>query len=308
VIDFSVLNLDNAIEIDPEPRGKKSKVWVLIPNGQHAGIWLFKIGRLNTLEDVTEVLAAHLASMIDLPCAKYLLANRHGVRGVASKLLGSETQGPKLGNELLFETLPISYSRNRVRKNTAHTLSAIRSALKGVGVPANLGLLVPSGFGGFECFLGYLMFDAWIANQDRHHENWGVLIRQNGIELSPSFDHAAALASSLTDAERQDRLRTKDKGYRVSAFAAKARSAIYEDIPQGSLKTLGTHQVFRLASVEAKSASLFWLDKLRKVNLAQFEQELAACASNLLSQTAREFTVELLNANRASLLEVELSP
>ena len=31
-----------------------------------------------------------------------------------------------------------------------------------------------------EVFVGYVMLDAWISNQDRHHENWGALGRQRG--------------------------------------------------------------------------------------------------------------------------------
>ena len=57
------------------------------------------------------------------------------------------------------------------------------------------------GFWGFGV-LGFFLFDCWIGNTDRHHENWG-LIRNNlysdeeSFAITPAYDHGAALCSSL---------------------------------------------------------------------------------------------------------------
>src|SRR5690625_7153759 len=71
------------------------------------------------------------------------------------------------------------------------------------------------------------MLDAWVANQDRHHQNWGAIRHGEKLMLAPSFDHGAALARNLSDAERSERLQTRDKNRQIPHFVRRARSALY---------------------------------------------------------------------------------
>ena len=76
-----------------------------------------------------------------------------------------------------------------------HTPDAIRNALDGVGGPPDTRY---ESWAAFDVFAGYLAFDAWIANTDRHALNWEVI--QSPTErmcLAPSFDHGAALGSGI---------------------------------------------------------------------------------------------------------------
>jgi hypothetical protein len=50
-------------------------------------------------------------------------------------------------------------------------------------------------------FAGFLVFDAWIANTDRHAMNWAVLEHGGLRRLASSFDHGSALASGNRDAK-----------------------------------------------------------------------------------------------------------
>ena len=62
-------------------------------------------------------------------------------------------------------------------------------------------------------FAGYLVLDAWVANQDRHHGNWAVLEDQLGGQpptLAPSFDHGSSLGFQLRDAHRDRLVRDGD--------------------------------------------------------------------------------------------------
>lgn len=60
---------------------------------------------------------------------------------------------------------------------------------------------------------GYLMLDVLIGNQDRHDENWAIIINEvtKDTYLSPSYDHSAGLARGLSDQEGEEKLKTKDK-------------------------------------------------------------------------------------------------
>ncbi|MDQ1745181.1 MAG: hypothetical protein QOE23_3520 [Pseudonocardiales bacterium] len=68
----------------------------------------------------------------------------------------------------------------------------------------------PAGFTAFDVFTGYLIFDALIANGDRHDRNWAVLLRPPGQPgrdaLCSSYDHASSLGFTLSDGERRRRL------------------------------------------------------------------------------------------------------
>ena len=85
---------------------------------------------------------------------------------------------------------------------------------------------VPAGIeSALDYFVGYVMLDAWIANPDRHHENWAAIWDGSAMRLAPTFDHGAALARNLLDSEREERLTIKYSNRTVESFARKGRSA-----------------------------------------------------------------------------------
>ena len=55
----------------------------------------------------------------------------------------------------------------------------------------------------FDVFAGFVLLDAWIANQDRHDNNWSVLIPgtwpRPATLLSGSYDHASSLGFADPD-------------------------------------------------------------------------------------------------------------
>jgi hypothetical protein len=58
----------------------------------------------------------------------------------------------------------------RSKTRMGHNLTNIYRVLRGVAVSPGHDL--PDWMDGFDLFCGYLLFDAWIANRDRHEENW----------------------------------------------------------------------------------------------------------------------------------------
>lgn len=113
-----------------------------------------------------------------------------------------------------------------------------------------------------DVFVGYLLFDAWVANQDRHHENWGVVSYEDKIYLAPTYDHAASLGQNETDLKRAEMLRTKGKERHISHYITKARSAIYET--KTAKKTMLSIDAFIFLAKKRKKAAQFWLERLEK--------------------------------------------
>mgnify|MGYP000521846147 FL=1 len=62
----------------------------------------------------------------------------------------------------------------------------------------------------FRCFV----FDALIANTDRHHENWGMIFRKKGDQysggISPAFDNGTSLGHNYVEEKLDALLENKD--------------------------------------------------------------------------------------------------
>jgi len=189
--------------------------------------------------------------------------------------------------------------RFRVRQ---HTVESVAKILEFIEPPeAKWMLNVPTGVQtALDVFIGYVMLDAWIANVDRHHENWGAIWSEK-LHLAPTFDHGASLARNLTDEERRDRLATKDRNRTVAAFAARGRSAFYRDT--SATRAVDTVTAFRLFGQFSAISRDVWLYRLQSVEDASIQDILSQVPDKRMSKITREFTIELLRVNRQRLLD-----
>jgi hypothetical protein len=183
-----------------------------------------------------------------------------------------------------------------------HTVNAVAVAVSQLALPpqAYCERLPRNVEDALGVFVGYLMLDALVANQDRHHQNWGAL-RGEMLMLAPTFDHGAALARNEPEAKRERRLRGPDPKYNMAGFAAKARSSLYDG--GASARSLTTLEAFLALADYRKAASRAWLGRLEMVTKKDFERILAAVPDTRISALTREFTVELLETNSRRLLE-----
>ncbi len=140
-------------------------------------------------------------------------------------------------------------------------------------------------------FVGYLMLDALVANQDRHDENWGLILSDGGsITLAPTFDHASSLGRNESDAERIARLATKDRGRSVEAYVERARSAFYAS-PMSS-KPLTTLAAFQEVDRYLPDAKSYWLQRLEATSLADYERIFNNVPPSEMSIPARDFAFQ----------------
>jgi hypothetical protein len=185
-----------------------------------------------------------------------------------------------------------------------HTVDAIVSVLKELQPPR--GWLVSNEIhSALDVFVGYVLLDCWIANQDRHHGNWGAVRDEQGmLSLSPTFDHGAALARLLTDHERHERLTTRDRNRSMAVYVTKAKSACYADVT--SDKTLGTLECFGAFAFHAPHAAKAWMRRLEAIDTSNVREIIDRVPSNRISDIGRQFTVELLSENKKRILQMEI--
>lgn len=297
---FPIVKIDSDASDFPEQLGTKEKYWLRIDNQRH----LFKIGRPGTGENWAEKIAAELAELLGLPHACYDLAVWKKRMGVLSPLFVPEKGRLILGNELLAG-IHTDYPALKVRRVRDHTLGRIHALLSRpeIGHPPRWKPPSKKISSAYDLFLGYLLLDTWIANQDRHHENWGLISLQGQIYLAPSYDHAASMGQNETDETRQDRLTTRDSGRHISTYVTKARSAIYDS--KSSKKALLTLDLFDKAAERSSDAAQIWLHKLRQVSENDCHNLFKQLPGDVISSHAKQFALTMLKLNKQRLLETE---
>lgn len=124
------------------------------------------------------------------------------------------------------------------------------------------------------------------------------------LSLAPTFDHGAGLARNLLDAEREERLTTRDQNRSLVAFVAKGRSAFYAS-PEAS-KPLLLLEAFERFAARSPSARDIWRDRLRAVNSDPVSGILDEVPADRMSAVCRKFTLQLLEINRQRLLDLEM--
>lgn len=286
-----------------EPLGTKRKFWFREEQGQRM---LFKAEERGTGEDWAEKIACELANLLGLPHVDYELAEETESQtpGVVCKTFTPQPLVLFLGNELLLDRDPAYPARvGRKYKVREHTVDAVVKVIRKLELPLpEFGGKLPSEVKtALDVFVGYILLDAWIANQDRHHENWGAVRKADELHLAPTFDHGASLARNLSDEERKKRLTTRDTGYKISAFLQKARSAFYAD--PGESKPMTTFAAWQAFSAQASKASLGWLARLTRIDDQQVRRIVKEVPPHRMSSICQEFTVELLLENKQRLLK-----
>lgn len=175
------VNIDSSEEL--EPLGTKRKFWFM--DGQQRRM-LFKAEERGTGDDWAEKIACELAALLGLPHVHYELASTEDLPGVICESCAPPPWSLLLGNQLMLTRDP-AYPAEEAKKYKvrAHTTSGVAAVLEPLQLPPEpwcSGL--PDGIQtAADVFVGYLLLDAWVANQDRHHENWGALRGPGGLVL-----------------------------------------------------------------------------------------------------------------------------
>ena len=289
---------DDASDL-PEQLGTKEKFWFL---GEDGGLWLFKVGRPNTGENWAEKACCEIAGLIGLPRARYEFADWRGVKGVVSPTFVPKGGRLILGNELLARVIkdyPQGQGPVRTRQHTVAVVMAVLLANK-LGLPK--GWTPPSAqWKAADVFSGYLMLDALVANQDRHDENWGLILESDQtVLLAPTFDHASSLGRNERDEERLRRLATRDEGSSVERYVERATSVLYG--LGASVKPLTPLGAFLEAGRISRGSAQYWLSRLANITHDQFQEVFRSIPSTEITEPAVSFALRILEINRLRLL------
>jgi len=146
------------------------------------------------------------------------------------------------------------------------------------------------------------VLDAWVANQDRHDQNWAVLRRAaapGDLRLAASFDHASSLGFNELDGRRARLLRQHGG---LATWAERGRAHRFEHdpaLPRHAIPSL-VDTAHEMLGIVGKKAGAHWLDRLAAVEQGDIEAVVARTPR--LSDLAATFVLGLLDVNRRRLL------
>jgi hypothetical protein len=281
----------------PEQLGTKPKFWFRDSNEQQT---LFKEGRPNTGENWAEKVACELAGLLGVPHAHYDLAIWRGRVGVVSPSFVPKNGRLILGNELLARMVP-GYEGERRFRAKEHTVAKVMAIMRAPDVGVPVGFSSSSRIKtAADVFTGYFMLDALIGNQDRHHENWGLVLSEVGVTLAPTYDHASSLGRNETDEVRIRRITSPDPGYKVERYVERASSAFYgSELPKKPLTTL---EALAEAARYTRGAADYWRTRLERISVADCDRILGEVPDSIISVPARAFALRMIEINRTRIL------
>lgn len=266
--------------------GSKEKVWVSLQDDD----WLFKRPRPHTGEHWAEKATAELARLINLDAATVELATLEETRGTISRSFVPRIATLTHGNELLSEQHP-GYEPSVEGAYPEYRVDRIFEAIADVDASQHS----ESPNASHEV-VGFLIFDGWIANTDRHHENWAIL-QVPGDEndrMAPTFDHASSLGRLLDDDRRLRILNGADM--------LSVRGYLDRRDAQGSIFPLkGSDPAcpFRLVSdlIELGHADSVkhWLERIEKVTRDKKRAVFEAFPGDWLTEPSMNFALQILD-------------
>ena len=229
---YPIVTVDDRWAAGPEQMGSKPKFWCL-PDGQEA-LRLFKFPQAGTGQHWAEKIAAEVAACLGILHAAVDLAVFRRYRGSVSTSFTHRKRRRELshGNELLGWTRP--YDPDKRFGQSDHNLVNIFRALEDV-------FKTEAGARSAKRQLAeYIVLDGLIGNTDRHHENWGLLLKRTRSALwgivAPTFDHASSLGRELSDEKRRTRLQNGT----VGQYSEKGGAPFSWAIPAGTAQARST--------------------------------------------------------------------
>ncbi|MCT1438423.1 hypothetical protein [Brachybacterium paraconglomeratum] len=291
-----------------EPGGTHEPVWLLDASGTGTR-WLHKNTTIHPDreqgEDWAEVVATQVGVQLGVPVAATRLCIRNGRRGSLSRNVVPDGFALVEGG-LVLESAPhvTNYFPHREGEPPArdpqrpwvsrpgHSLENIHRALRGsIAPPSFTG---PDNMDAFDVFAGYLVFDALVANQDRHEENWSEvwpLLTTLAPQLCPSYDHSSSLGFAEPAAKTAHRV--KDP-HALEAWARRgtARRFEHEGNPQPLVQLAA--DAMAIASPEAQS---HWQRRIREIELTAITAPLASGVIPEMSEHTTRFVIALLELN-----------
>lgn len=299
---YKIFDISDVVPLQTESLGVKDKFWFEVGEGNEREMFMFKRSRSSTGEHWAEKIAAEIANRMNIPCAEYEIAKYKGDFGITTKNLVNPDERLIHGNELLGKSSDDDVQENlKNYQQTNHKISRVIGFFK---ASANELFRHPNkNISALGVFIGYLMLDVLISNQDRHNQNWGIIRSPNGFSyLCPTYDHGSSLGRNETEEKINRMLNASGNEVDVAKYVRKARSAFYSNEVE-TKKSMYTIDVLRYAKRHSADEYKHWEDQLNSFDENALSSIVYAVPQEVMSNVHKEFAVKILCENRTRILK-----
>jgi hypothetical protein len=248
--------------------------------------------------DWSEKVVERIANLLSLPVAQcelataYLNSSVKPIEGVISVNCIPENASMSSGGFFLYQTFDNALERRYTVENILASLD-LRNVKPSRQWTEDK--KIPQIDTGAKVFVGYLLLDALVHNDDRHGANWGVMLIEGNLELISSFDHGVSLGSRNSD---------EDKLFRSLSEHTNESSFSHFKDEKGSLSVFNTF--VRAAKLYPEAAQI-WQDKLRSITPQQIKEIFDRIPEGRITPTSTKFAQDLLAFNQERILSLDLS-
>jgi hypothetical protein len=294
---FPVIEIQPAWVLDREALGSKRKFWYRQPEPKSD--WLFKYPQPNTGQHWAEKIAAEIADCLNIPHARVELALFQDNRGSTTESFIQDGWSLSHGNQVLAGQV-FGYNPEAKYGQSDHTLANIFLALEKIfAQPEDAQEAKRS-------LADDLVLDAVIGNTDRHHENWGILLKQEDEQwvgsVAPTFDHASSLGRELLDeGKKKSRLRLLNEK-RVRDYVEQASGAIYWD--KTDKRGISPLELVRRAVSLHKDIFKPALARVAQLDRTKVEAIVSRIPDDWMTPLARQFSIEIMRYNLEQLRRI----
>lgn len=309
----TIIDISNCTPLETETLGVKDKFWFTYKtdNDEKEYLYMFKRSRPNTGEHWAEVISSEIAKKLKLPCATYHLSKFKDELGIITKNLITEDQRLIHGNELIGKSSDdtnLENVKNYHQKD--HKLSRVLSYFKKssedvIRHPSTENKTLSA----IEVFVGYILFDVLISNQDRHNQNWGIIRENSGFSyLCPTYDHGSSLGRNETEARIVSILNAKNNETNIEKYVSKARSAFFptstknEKNTEEKVRALLTIEALKYAGKKVPNALQYWKSNLAYIANDSLKETINSIPIEVMSENQKNFAYEILIANKKRIL------
>lgn len=289
---YSILRFGPDERRESEPMGTKTKFWF----DRQGDKWLFKEGYETAGDQWSEKAAYELADLLDIQAAEVKLATLEQadgtvVQGTAAKNFVPDDGELVHGNELLAKHFA-SYEEDKRFNQYDHRVDRIFDILR-----------TELGSSAVDVFVSYLVLDAWIANVDRHHENWAIIRDSTNDRIAPTYDHASSLGRLLDDDKRTRVLKGCDR-LTVRKFLTRSKSggAIY---PQQSNEQVPPYRLLSdVLDLGCGSQVEDWLGAVQSTSDREVDRIFSRFPNGWISEPAVDFAKAILETTETLMEEI----
>lgn len=287
-----------SLRSETENQGRLRKLWLLHPE---FGTCLFKESSfseqviLNYQTDWAEKVAFELAVLIGIPAARYEFSvasfmsfEEQEIRGILTPSY-HQNNSVVISGEFFMNRFSPGYTQYYP---SSYNIQSVMAAMDTMAVspPLENWVSIDNIKTGSDIFTGYLLFDSWIGNQDRHSCNFEIMVKDDHLELAPSFDHGNSLGAIMSS-DRQREISP-------SEYMTLLPSAFWT----AEMTRVKASDVFGQAAVLKPAITEIWIERLAQIQPSQIQEIFDRIPDDRITKDRSTFAQQLLSFNQRQLV------